>query len=343
MLSGVSIVCFAVSYTVALGLEVSRLLFRSGIRGAAMLAFAGAGLLAHSAFLYHRVVNSDASPLSSQQDWFLVAAWMLVVVYLYLVYYHPKNAFGLFILPLVLGLIAAAALFADPQPYAREPASKIWGMIHGISILTGAVAMLIGFATGLMYLSQARRLKHKRPPTRGFTLPSLEWLQKANGRAIVVSVLMLGVGVLSGMILNRINGDPLAKPLPWTDPVVMTTTLMFAWLLVASGITLIYRPARAGHKVAYLTLASFVFLVIALGVGLLSETQHGNTRDGQEETRVSPIFKSGCEAQEASCAVRSTPWHNLQVELRGVRSLLPLRGPGSRTWATRSILRGGRV
>ena len=34
MLSGVGIVCFAASYTVALALEVTRLFFRSGIRGA---------------------------------------------------------------------------------------------------------------------------------------------------------------------------------------------------------------------------------------------------------------------------------------------------------------------
>ncbi len=293
MLSGVSVICFAASYTVALVLEVSRLLFRSGVRGAVMMAFAGGGLLAHSVFLYYRAVSSTASPLSSQQDWFLIAAWVLVAVYLYLVYYHPKKAFGLFILPLVLGLIATARLFADAQPYAREPASKVWGMIHGTSILMGVVAVLIGFVAGLMYLSQARRLKHKLPPTRGFNLPSLEWLQGANSRAIVISVLMLGVGVLSGMILNRIKGQPDVAPLPWTDPVVLSTTLMFAWLLVASGITLVYRPARIGHKVAYLTLASFVFLMIALGVGLLLETQHGSPRDEQDRSQVEDTVSGG--------------------------------------------------
>ena len=49
MLSGVHIVCFATSYAVALVLEVSRLLFRSGVRGVVMLGFAGVGLVIHSA------------------------------------------------------------------------------------------------------------------------------------------------------------------------------------------------------------------------------------------------------------------------------------------------------
>jgi len=34
MLSGIGITCFAASYAVALGLELTRLLFRGGVRGA---------------------------------------------------------------------------------------------------------------------------------------------------------------------------------------------------------------------------------------------------------------------------------------------------------------------
>ena len=37
----------------------------------------GAGLLAHTLFLYYRGTHSGTSPLSSQRDWFLVAAWLL--------------------------------------------------------------------------------------------------------------------------------------------------------------------------------------------------------------------------------------------------------------------------
>ena len=42
-LSGVSTICFAGSYAVALLLELSRLVFRSGVRGALMIGFAAAG------------------------------------------------------------------------------------------------------------------------------------------------------------------------------------------------------------------------------------------------------------------------------------------------------------
>jgi ABC-type uncharacterized transport system permease subunit len=274
MLSGVSTICFTASYAVALALEISRLLFRSGVRGAVMLGFAGAGLLAQTAFLYYRAVNEVGAPLSSEKDWYLVAAWVLVVVYLSLAVWHPKVPFGLFLLPLTLGLIGAATFLAKDEPLAREPASRIWGALHGISIIHATVAVLVGFVAGLMYLVQARRLKHKRASAGGLRLPSLEWLQWANGRAIVLSVLFLGLGILSGIVLNWINVRNDAQRLAWTDPVVLSTWLMFFWLLAAVILTTVYRPARAGHKVAYLTLASFVFLAIMLAAGLLMDSRH---------------------------------------------------------------------
>lgn len=279
MLSGVSIVCFAASYAVAFVLELTRFLFQSRIRRVIMLGFAGAGLFAHTVYLANRAAQAVGSPLSSKQEWYLIAAWVLVVVYLYLMSIHAEKAFGVFILPLVLGLIGIGALLADAAPFAREPASQIWGTIHGASVLLATVAVLIGFAAGLMYLGQAYRLKRKLPPLRGLRLPSLEWLQRANSRAVVISMIMLGIGILSGVILNLINARSHANRVPWDDPFVISTILMFGWLLLSSVIGLIYRPAREGRKVAYLTVVSFLFLLLALSIGLFVNTRHGGSPD----------------------------------------------------------------
>jgi ABC-type uncharacterized transport system permease subunit len=138
----------------------------------------------------------------------------------------------------------------------------------------------MGFATGLMYLEQARRLKHKTPPGRGLRLPSLEWLHVANGRSMVVSVLMLGIGVLSGVILNSIRGAQHSERLPWNDPTVLSTLIMFVWMLLFVVAGWFYRPSREGHKVVYLTLVSFLFLIIALAVGLFLRTEHGHRSAG---------------------------------------------------------------
>lgn len=279
MIARIEILCFAASYAVALMAELARLLrpLRRPISARRIaIGFGAAGLLAQTLYLGHRGLGA-ATPLSSAFDWYLVAAWALVVIYLYLAIAHPRYPIGLFVLPLVLGLIGVATFLADRQPFPLTQASQVWGAIHGGFLAAGTVAVIVGFVAGLMYLAQTYRLKRKLPPPKNFELPSLEWLGRTNGRSMVIAVLALGIGVVSGAILNLINHGKQVDQLPWTDPVVISSTATLAWLAVATGFLVVYRPARQGRKVAYLTLASFAFLVMALAIALLVETRHGRT------------------------------------------------------------------
>lgn len=299
VLSGISLVCFGASYGVAWGLEWMQLLLYSRARQILMLGFVLAGWLAHTLYLGYRVVEYSASPLSSSFDWCLVAAWLLIGAYLYLLYYFPQAALGLYMLPLVLALIGAATV-ADRTPIAPEPASRVWGAVHGIALLVGTLTVMVGFVAGVMYLAQARRLKRKLPPWPGFRLPSLEWLENVNSRVIILSALMVGVGFLAGMILNVLgSGQP--GVIPWSDPVIWTSALMFGWLLAAVIFNAAYRPARRGRKVAYLTVVSFVFLAVALSVFFLLNTEHG----GQNRRPPAGTARSARE-QAALCAARGT-------------------------------------
>lgn len=270
MLAGVNLVCFVACYVVALALEISRLFFRSGVRRLLILGVTGAGLLAHTFYLGMRAEESKASPLSNPHDWYLLAAWTLAALYLYLAMHKSRAAIGMFVLPLVLALIGAAQ-FADLEPFAPARSQRAWGNIHGSFLLLGTVTVMFGFIVGLMYLVQSYRLKHKLLPKPGFRLPSLEWLESSNSWALTVSVFLMFVGFSAGIILNWIK----YKHVPWSDPVVLSSTLMIVWLLAAFIFNLAYRPARVGHKVAYLTLATFGFVVITLTVMLLTGPQHG--------------------------------------------------------------------
>lgn len=275
MLAGTSIFCFAASYAVALALEVSRLFFRSGIRGAILLGFGAAGFFAHTIFLAYRA-SAENMPLASEFDWYLVAAWLLAAIYLYLTLHFPRTAVGLFTLPLVLALVAVAAQFANRRPFPLTQASQFWGAVHGGFLVLGAVAVLVGFVAGVMHLVQSSRLKHKRPATLGFQLPSLEWLEHANSRATVIAALALTAGFVSGLLLNVVNrSESDAKTLPWSDPMILSSGLLLLWMLAAAAFSVLYRPARQGRKVAYLTVASFLFLVIVLAVQLVVPTLHG--------------------------------------------------------------------
>lgn len=278
MLAGISITCFAASYTVALVLEITRLFFRSGVRGALMVGFASAGLLAHALYLGYRATVEHTAPLSSEFDWYLLAAWLLTAIYLYLTIFHQHTMFGVFVLPFVLGLIAVAAWSADRTPFGVTHAARVWGQIHGVFLMLGTVAVVIGCAGGAMCLLQSYRLKHKRQPSVGLKLPSLEWLERLNSRAIWVSVVMIALGFLSGVVLNLVNHRLEMSKLPWSDPIIWSSALLLGWVVVAAGFSSLYRPARTGRKVAYLTLVSFVFLLLMVLVRVLLPSEHGNLK-----------------------------------------------------------------
>jgi ABC-type uncharacterized transport system permease subunit len=293
MLSGITITCFAASYAVTLGLEITRLFFRLRVRWVVMIGFAAAGLFAHSLYLW-RLTQQELSdvggvPLSSWYDWCLVVAWVLAATYLGLACRHPENSVGLFLLPLVLVLIAAATQVDEVTPFDREKALGYWGVVHGLMLLLGTVSAALGFAAGLMYLLQSHRLKQKRPPRQGLRLPSLEWSQALNRRSLVISTCLLALGLLSGIVLNLIRHAHQQSSVSWTDPVVLSSAVLFLWLTGATLFESMYKPAREGRKVAYLTLASFVFLGLVLAFVLLG--QHGSpdseTRGSIERERLS--------------------------------------------------------
>jgi ABC-type uncharacterized transport system permease subunit len=259
-LSRISLSCFAFSYLLTLILEISRLFFRVAVRWAIMLLVMALGLFAHIVYIGLRIRASlveQSVPLGDWHTWCVVAALAIAVFYFALSIRRPQNNTGLFLLPLVLALTVTAALIKGSNIFPDNDAS-LWGMMHGLSLLAGTVTMALGFATGIMYLVQSHRLKKKLTPRRGMRLPSLEWLQRMSSRCLSLSTILLAIGLFSGIFMNII------RQLPLDGGVVFSSSILLCWLIAVMVFEYFYKPARQGRKVAYLTVASFVFLSLVL-------------------------------------------------------------------------------
>jgi hypothetical protein len=280
MLHGISLICFGTSYGVTLILEASRLWFRAPARWALMMIFAVMGLATQTIYLALRANEGlpGGLPLSSWHEWCLIGAWVLAATYIVLAAQRPESPMGIFILPLVEALIGVAWLLRGSPPFDRQQAQNLWGMVHGLSLLLGMVAVMLGFVAGLMYLVQSYRLKHKLPPRPGFKLPSLEWLQQLNERSLVISSLLLLAGIGAGAVFNVVRRE---EGVAWTNPVVLISGGLAIWLVAALVFNGFYRPARQGRKVAYLTVASFIIVMLVLTI-VWTSSGHA---EGKEEAR----------------------------------------------------------
>lgn len=264
-----SVVCFLASYACAFACELSQLKWRHVFARVVALLFAASGLVAQTFYLLQRSHTAGLPPLlSSAQDWLLVLAWIVVLVYLFVSLADGELATGLVVWPIVLGLVVASPFVTGSSNHFSD-AHRNWAMLHASTLVLGTAGVLLGFVLSLLYLWQHRRLKHRQALNSTVKLPNLERIERLNRWSILTAVPLLTIGVVSGFGLS-VFAKGADFPMTWTDPVIIgggvTWALMgilFVWLLM--------QKRSPGRQVALLTAWSCGFLLVTLiGLQLLT-------------------------------------------------------------------------
>lgn len=263
-LERITIFCFAASYAVALLVELIQLAGPRRVHRFVAAGFAAAGILAQTLYL-----TVQKPTLGTRFGSLLFLAWILALFYLYGSIHHRKLAWGVFVLPLVLGLVVLAAAFAPMVGIDTSAVSDIelnspdwerfWGLLHGSLLLLAAVGICVGFLASVMYLVQAHRLRVKTPPGQGLRLLSLERLEAMNRRAINGAFPLLTLGVLVGAVLMWQTGDRLHG---WLDPKVLGAIVL--WFVFALLLYLRYGVHLQGRRLAVWTIIAFALLLLTL-------------------------------------------------------------------------------
>jgi ABC-type uncharacterized transport system permease subunit len=276
------VLCFAGTYGLALIAELARFVVRSPARWYVAVGLTALGWVVQTVYLANLAWVDRTLPITTVFESLLVLSWIFAAIGLYLMIRSPKPvAVGLFVLPMVLALVVLAGRFAPRQASWGHwgGATTFWGIVHGVFLLAGAVSTCVAFAAGLMYLVQSNRLKHKRRPRFGFTLPSLEQSERVNRGAITLAFPLLTFGLLIGVVLSLVTRSQAHGAVPgWTDPKVLSALMM--WVVFAVLLHARFRPAMRGRSVVVLTIVAFAFLVFTwVGVEVLHlPTAHGMPR-----------------------------------------------------------------
>jgi ABC-type transport system involved in cytochrome c biogenesis permease subunit len=192
------------------------------------------------------------------------------VFYFYGSLHHRQLAWGLFVLPLVLGLVVLAEVL--PRPSMQPGSGSVWELfsldgrhfwplLHGSLVLLAAVGVSVGFVASVMYLVQSHRLKAKLLPGKGVRLLSLERLEAMNRRAINLAFPLLTAGLFAGVILllrNEYENGPSA----WEH--VKFLSALGLWVVFLILLYLRYGFNARGRLLALLTILAFVLLLSSL-------------------------------------------------------------------------------
>lgn len=259
LIQGIYHACFGLSYLVALLLELGRIARPATAWRVTGTGFGIAGFAAHT--FYIAVHKPDpASPSGS----LLLLSWVLAFFYLYGTWHHAKQAWAVFVLPVVILLVGLSyALFrGDPTnaDFAWISGERFWGAIHGTLILLATVGVSVGFLASLMYLVQARRLRKKLNPVKVVPLLSLEKLENMNRKAVNWAFPLLTAGLLVGTLLLRQYHGLTDN---WLSAKVLSTAGL--WLVFLVLMYLRYGTSVPARKLAWFSIVAFGLMLVALG------------------------------------------------------------------------------
>jgi ABC-type transport system involved in cytochrome c biogenesis permease subunit len=218
-------------------------------------------VFAHTVYLLYNQ-PTPAAPYGS----LLLLAWVLALFYLWGTVHHAKQAWAVFVLPVVILLVGLSLLLVTASPDATRftvpewtAADRYWGAAHGMLILLASVGVSVGFLASVMYLIQARRLRRKVAPDSVVPMLSLERLEAMNRRALNWSFPMLTAGLLLGSVLlpqAYSFGDN------WLSLKVLSTAGL--WLVFLVLLYLRYGAHVPARRLALLSIVAFGLLLVAL-------------------------------------------------------------------------------
>jgi len=251
----VLVVCSAAMYAAAAAFAVRRLYVRRDQRTwlGRMLTLAALAC-AVAALLWHCLADVGWK-LGS--DNFAALMWLAVLLGAFVAYVQwMRRITGLdaFALPVVVMLLAAAAVFGRSEPHRyRTLAADAVVYAHWVTAYGGAAVLAIAALAGAMYITASRRLRRKLadPP-----LASLERLERLLMTSATIGFALLTAGLVSGIIRMIDHGIRLssAKLLP----------AVCAWLVYAVVMHAPMNPRFRGRRAAILSVVGFALVICTL-------------------------------------------------------------------------------
>lgn len=215
--------------------------------------FLGVGIVAAGVLLaWHAASRRNWVPIGDNFDALVWLATLLAMFTLYVQRHRTLGALDWFVMPLVIVLLIAAGVFGRTEYHEYHPAvADAWSWVHRVTSYGGAVAFAIAAASGAMYVTASRRLRHKQAV--GPQYGSLERLEHLTMLSVTLGFAMLTVGMITGGI-KMVADDARTPPAKIVLAVVV-------WLVYAVVLHAPLNPSFRGRRVAMLSVLGFVLML----------------------------------------------------------------------------------
>jgi len=242
---------------------------RSWSRLAAKACMWSAIFLAIGVLVWHSASRQSWMPL---EDNFDALIWLGLLVAGFVMYVQRRRPIGgldWFLMPMVVLVLVAAAVFGRERPHAYVTGT--WSWVHGMTAFGGLAAFFVAGAAGIMYLVANHRLRSKAIST-GPRLGNLERLEHMTFASVTLGFALLTIALITGLAIISERGSATSMGAHWaTSPKVLLT--FGIWGVYAVVLHSPINPSFRGRRTAML---SILGLILCLGAVVAVQFMQGS-------------------------------------------------------------------
>jgi cytochrome c-type biogenesis protein CcsB len=229
------------------------------------------GLSFHCAFLIVVSIRSGTLPVSTLFESSTFYLSLIVLLSVILKFLYRLQALTPFVMPIVTGFSIASIALVRNDLALTYNLKTFWFFAHIIPLFLGYASFTVSFIFSIMYLTQERQLKKKSFGPLFENLPSLETLDALMWKTITLGFPLLTIGLVSGTVWAKTSN--ILGLLWYLDPKVTLGAL--TWLIYAAILHLRLGASFHGTRVAIVTIAGFVIVILTFIGPFLMGHKHG--------------------------------------------------------------------
>jgi ABC-type uncharacterized transport system permease subunit len=224
--------------------------------------------LAVGVLIWHSVDRQSWMPLDDNFDALVWLALLIAGFVMYVQRRRPIGGLDWFLMPMVVLVLLAAAIFGRERPHAYVTGT--WSWVHGMAAFGGLAAFFFAGAAGLMYLVANHQLRSKSVPS-GPRFGSLERLERMTFASVTLGFALLTIALITGLAIISRRGSATSMGAHWaTSPKVVLTFCI--WVVYAVVLHSPINPSFRGRRTAML---SILGLILCLGAVVAVQFMQG--------------------------------------------------------------------
>jgi cytochrome c-type biogenesis protein CcsB len=227
------------------------------------------GFVCHTTVITLKAIQFGGIPLTDFKDTLCLCGWAITGFFIGFQYKFNIKVLGVYAAP-IAALIMFVATWLPSSSTSIQPVLKnVWLITHVAAVFIGDAAFALACGIAILYLTQERAIKTKRPGFFFKRLPSLELLDSTAHICIITGFTLLSLGLITGFIYAKAVWG---KFWSW-DPKEVWSCI--TWLLYASLLHGRITTGWRGRKSALMAIIGFALLMFTfLGVNFLLKGHH---------------------------------------------------------------------